>query len=160
MLYSYEGEKIPVDKILAFDPGGTTGYCVYEYSDERYLSYGEIPVGNHHSIIASLLGAHQPDLVITERFDYRPKLGKVELQAIEYIGVLQLWAQTSKVPLVRQQQLKGSAGLWTDDKLKVLGLYQPGSPHAMDSIRQLLYFVTTELGDLYWVQEYRRLTET
>lgn len=146
-------------RIIAFDPGGDTGWAKYKEEDgKRTITKGEFGYDNHHDTIYTELGYFQPDLVVTERFDYRGKKKSVELISVEYIGVMRLWCDRGGVDLVEQTQLKGKTGLWTDDKLKVLGLYTPTvGGHANDAVRQLLYYITITLQDNHYVFEYERL---
>jgi hypothetical protein len=149
-------------KIIAFDPGGETGWAKYQLTDRgRSIIKGEVTYDDHHAWLYDELHFFAPQLVLTERFDYRRKQQNVELISKEYIGVMRLWCNKYDVELVEQTQLKGKKGLWTDDKLKVLGLHTPSKGgHANDAVRQLLYFITTELDDYFFIHRYRSLKES
>lgn len=144
--------------ILGIDPGGTTGAVKYQSNRKEFSIVKQFGAEQHHSDLARWIDANLPDLIVYERFDYRRNMKNVDLSAVEYIGVIKLTCQEAGYNYVEQQQLKGHRGLWTDSKLKTLGLYEPGKVHAMDAIRQVLYYVTIELGDEHWVRLYKELT--
>jgi hypothetical protein len=146
-------------RIIAFDPGGETGWAKYtQVGDKRTITKGEVIYDDHHAWLYDELHFFAPQLVITERFDYRSNKKHVELISVEYIGVMRLFCNKYGVDLVQQTQLKGHKGLWTDDKLKVLGLHTPSKGgHANDAVRQLLYHLTTADEDHYYIEEYGRL---
>ena len=142
---------------IGLDPGGETGYCIYD-PFTREVSTSILTADEHHNRLYTNLVVHRPKKIICERFDHRPNQKAAELVSREYIGVAKLYTQTHYgVELVMQQQLKGHKGLWTDDKLKVLGLYNPGEGHDNDALRQVLYYITVEENDLYWVRKYQEL---
>lgn len=147
-------QGVPVERlrIVAFDPGGTTGVAAW-HSNARKISRDQLGPEEHHDTLESLLHSFNPDVMVTERFDYRPKQGHADLTPVEYIGVMKLYGLRNNVELVQQKQLKGHKGLWTDDKIKALDLWIPGQPHAMDATRQLLFYMT-EQGHRYWIEKY------
>lgn len=149
-------------KVLGVDPGGTTGLALLD-TDEQEFEFpydGQLGPQEHHYKLFDLVHLLGPDVIACERFDYRRNLTNVELSPVGYIGVLKaacVDARVTKgteVKLVLQKQLKGKKGLWTDEKLKALDLYTPAMSHKNDAIRQALYYVTTELKDMYWVNQY------
>lgn len=149
------------EKIIAFDPGGTTGvayYSVDSYDDKPDRFYLGPNKEHHHEQIEANLDTIEPHVVVTERFDYRRNQKHADLISVEYIGVLRLWCRKNGVDLVEQKQLKGHKGLWTNEKLKVMGLYKPGEnwEHAMDATRQLFYYMTEVLKDDRWITLYSR----
>lgn len=137
-------------KWISIDPGGTTGLCTLDV-DSRELKVIELEP-EHHVHLWNVLHTLKPEQVICERFDYRRHLMNADLTAVEYIGIVNLYCKSSGTELKLQQQLKGDKGLWTNDKLKQLGLYKPGKPHAMDALRHMLYYITVDRGDSYWVK--------
>lgn len=144
--------------IIGLDPGGTTGVCIYK-SNGHTLTRLQLDGGNHHNDLWNLLGHHAPHIVVCERFDYRPNQKHAELISVEYIGVVRLWCRRTNTPLIEQRQLKGRQGLWSDAKLKKLDVYIPGNEHAMDATRQVLYYLTVELNDMHWVNQYKRVID-
>jgi hypothetical protein len=143
------------NKIVGIDPGGTTGLVIYDHNEKSWK--GMELVGEHYQALHNTLHDAEPDVIVCERFDYRPKQGSVDLDPVEYIGVIKLYCQQFNVPAHYQDQLKGHKGLWTNDKLKVLGLYVPGKGHAMDAMRQVLYYLTVARNNMYWVNKYKEL---
>lgn len=140
--------------IMGLDPGLTTGVAVL-YDDVN--EFETFVVGNgDHKQLWHILGTYDPHTVVYERFDYRRQLNHADLTAVELIGVIKLWGSIfSHAKLVSQTQLKGKKGLWTDDKLKALRLYQPARPHQNDAMRQVLYYLTTELEDTTWLKRWK-----
>lgn len=144
-------------KVLGVDPGGTTGLALLDTDGQEFtFPYdGQLGPQEHHLELYDVATDTRIDVIACERFDYRRHLTNVELSPVEYIGVLKAAAREYPLSeLVLQMQLKGKKGLWTDEKLKVLDLYTPAMTHKNDAIRQALYYVTTELNDMYWVNQY------
>lgn len=128
--------------IMAFDPGGTTGYVRYDTLEElSSYSQGQFGSLNHHKQLRDLLNHYDPGLVVTERFDYVSGKTKVDLSANEYIGVIKLWCQDNKVQYIDQS--RSLKDFWDNQKLKVYGLYRPGMPHANDAMRHLLVYLNS-----------------
>lgn len=155
-------------KIIGLDPGGTTGVAIY-INEDNYTGFnGRFQLGHeaHHLELFDFLVREHPDLIVCERFDYRPRQGNADLSPVEYIGIVNMYWQYrdqsvgSDVEVFYQQQLAHDKGLWTDDKLKVLTLHSPGKPHANDATRQVLYYVTNHMNDTQWVELYGRLKKS
>ena len=139
-------------RILAFDPGGTTGYAVLIDDKDDKIDTG-ILEGEHHHPLLNFLHDWAPETIVYERFDYRRNKKHAELDSVEYIGVIKMYGQMTNCPIIEQPQLKGQKGFWTDDKLKELELYTPNITHPNDAVRQLLYYITFTLKDLRWVEK-------
>lgn len=160
--------------VLAFDPGGTTGWahaCLgleYAGADSIELkdiifSTGEFS-GSHHQDIYALIRntnehefvLHVPQLeIVSEPFHYRQNVvedrfrGKVELISAEYIGVIRL--ACAQLGLSYYDRFTpGEAKRWcTDKKLQRLGWFQtPATPmrHRNDALRQLVKYLIVKLG--------------
>lgn len=137
-------------RIIALDPGGTTGWCLVN-AKGLIIDYGQL-VDEHHAKLYDLLTNEHPDTVICERFMHRQTLG-VDQTALEYIGVAKLWCEIEQVPLVMQTAAQAK-GFWTDTKLKDINLYKANKRHAMDAIRHaLVYLMKT---DDYYVRQLSR----
>jgi hypothetical protein len=153
--------KLPV--ILALDPGGTTGVCLYR-PWETALWQGHIGPGDHHLRLWELLSkvykasaARQTPLtVVCEAFEFRKTERHrdfINYIPREYIGVCKLfWEQHQDTRFVQQSPMNvipGPSGhaFWTDDKVKQLGLWVPGLKHAMDATRHYLYHRVFTLRD-------------
>lgn len=129
--------------IIAFDPGGTTGWATYEDGE---FDRGQIGHENHHRELYEMLESVGPDVVCYETFTYQIRnkhkyaAAAVNLISVEYIGVIKLWhqmQQRTNIELVARHASHAKS-TWTDDKLKALGLWVPSNPHAMDATRHLL----------------------
>jgi len=147
------------DRILAFDPGGTTGWALQQVVDDYHrpinprISLGHIDGNGYHKILLEFLHETVPSTIVYERFDYRMKKRKVELEAVEYIGVIKLYSQMTNCPIIEQPQMKDTNSFWDNDKLKALGIYTVGVTHSNDAARQLLHYITHTLKDISWVRE-------
>lgn len=152
-------------KILAIDPGVTTGIAIHMvYSDDVNEEWEQLELGpdKHHLALYQLLRSENPNIIVCERFDYRNvKLDGVEMPGIrlesrEYIGVVELYVQgMADGPVEAPCELvmsptsnKGKNALISPDKLKGLGLYRApsGRQHMNDATAHLLHHVVTKLG--------------
>jgi len=144
-------------RILSFDPGGTTGWALWEGNGDRIgtgYNFGQMGPGDHHLQLQQFVEQQHSGKdfqVVCESFEYRQNQDRttVSLVSVEYIGVLKLIEQDRSYTfnkVVWQTAAKGKA-FWTDDKIKKLGLWWPGHKHAMDALRHLLYYRAFELGD-------------
>jgi len=151
-------------RIIALDPGGTTGVAIYERTsgsnreaDNDFTWETRQLSGVHHDTLWDLLENEGPwTTVIYERFMYqRRELDRgvsLVLDSVEYIGVVKLWhlRHLEEVDLVCQTPAQAK-NLWTDQKLKRLELYKANAPHANDATRHLLYYLTVTRGERQWV---------
>ena len=160
--------------ILALDPGGFTGYMFR--GPGANIKYGELPLSasGHHLALWKLLTdcrdeieRHDSDASLTivcERFDFRKTeqfRDKIDYISREYIGVVKLFVQSSgsKVRL-RLQGASEAKSFWTDDKLRKVGLYYPGSKHIRDAVRHYLYYVSFDLKDDRYLHMLRPKSKT
>lgn len=148
-------------KLIAFDPGGTTGWCIVDYtplgafSSERFTACGQL--GDQHYVqLYDLLTVQRPNIIVCERFDYVGGKTNVDLMAKEYIGVIELWVRKNSPPrLPVVMQSRSLKDFWDNDKLKKLGLYKRGMPHANDAIRHTLVWLQTQYNPNFetWVAQ-------
>lgn len=143
-------------RILAIDPGTTTGLAVY-LPERKVIETRQIGPEDHHEVLYKL--CYQSDEIVCEDFNFRPNPGrrKIVLDSKEYIGVVKLVNQQYGIPY-RLQQPSQAKNLWDDKKLKALRLngsplWSPGNPHAMDALRHLLYYLTVWKKDHSWVNQ-------
>lgn len=150
-------------RVIAFDPGGTTGWATYtaervrtpegkfEYYDEKWAC-GQLGPGDHHAELELLLQMqHTEDYrVVYETFEFRNAARPgLELVSREYIGVIKLWWQKVQrgldgwIELTAQQpaQAVGKLSFTQDRHLKNMGLWRPGYRHANDAQLHLLYYL-------------------
>jgi len=125
--------------ICALDPGVTTGLATA--TDDHYTSF-ELKAGDYphpHEMLFDTLSNLEPKKIIYESFQFRQaQLGAV-FKGVEYIGVIELYAQLKCIEVIIQSPSDGKA-FWDDKKLRALGVYKPGKPHANDAIRHLLTY--------------------
>jgi hypothetical protein len=134
-------------RILALDPGGTTGWASYNDEapemDSRFRC-GQIGPEQHHDDLWSLLSVRAVDIIVCESFEYRNGLAKAELVSCEYIGIVKLFK--AKHPNIRVVFQTAGQGKITETSfvkkrhLDKLGLYERGKKHAMDGYGHLLYY--------------------
>lgn len=124
--------------VLAFDPGGSTGWCVID-SEYTLIASGEIP--DWHGV-KDLFNTHQPDVVVYETFQlYAWKAQSLSWNTFvpcEAIGVIKFIAEELQIPCVGQGPAERK--WFTDDRLKTFNMVPP-SKHAKDAIRHALYFL-------------------
>jgi hypothetical protein len=143
--------------VAAFDPGGTTGVAIARWQpddpDEQLTSLKQIGFFRyhlgpalHHLDLWLLLCSSDFTDVVWESFEFRQHITKdyaktgVELISREYIGVLKLFCELHQVR--SHSRNVSSAKRFIDDaKIKQLGLWLPGMPHAMDATRHLLRYL-------------------
>lgn len=144
-------------RIIALDPGGTTGVATYVDGEWEHFQIGP---EEHHVQLYTFLGEFKPEVIIYERFMYqRRELTRgvsLNLDAVEYIGIVKLYYLLVDwtIELVCQTPHQAKK-FWTDDKLKTVGLYITGAPHANDATRHLLYYLVVNRGERQWVMKLR-----
>jgi hypothetical protein len=140
--------------VLAVDPGGTTGLATYDVANDCVRSWQL--EGVHHLRLWKVLDDLKPNRIVYEVFDNRGNHA-AQLDAVEYIGVLRLWAITHDRPIIGQHpgDVKQQ---WTDQKLRTIQYYSAGRPHANDAMRHLLYFYTVGLKDYLFARRYKEMS--
>lgn len=136
-------------RVLALDPGGTTGWASYSLDDDPatqgVFDCGQIGPEEHHLELYNFLGSQQARdfTIVCERFEYRntSRAGLV-LDSKEYIGVTRLFSQERNVPVVFQNASQAK-GFVKDIHIKRFGLWHHGWKHAMDGYRHLLFYLAT-----------------
>lgn len=134
-------------KLIALDPGGTTGVAVVEMLEDGKLSFNVAQIGpaEHHVELEDFLHKQLEGVsrrwVICERFDYRntSKSG-LRLDSREYIGTVKGYCRRQGIPLVLQTAAQAK-GFVSNNILKELNLYTEAFRHANDAMRHLIYFV-------------------
>ena len=150
---------------IALDPGVTTGVCIHGHISGppiagSLLEQFQLDTGESEGLdrMFRQLETLEPAFVVYERFVYQ-KRDKVELWPVQVIGVINYWCWIrNKVPYV--QTPSQAKNLWPDEKLKKLGLWIEGHPHAMDATRHMLYHLVVSKGDRSWLENLRPRTVT
>ena len=127
--------------VIAFDPGGTTGYAIatvsdsgrfhFEYSgQQRYSRYSEV-----FGMLESLI----PLYVIAESFEFRKGAQHhgIVLESRDVLGVLKLWCEIRGSHFCLQSPSVGKA-FTTNARLRQHGIYKIAADHANDASRHLL----------------------
>jgi len=136
--------------ILAFDPGGTTGWRAY---DEPEFHGGFLGPDPHHIELWGLLESLDPGVVVCESFQHT--MGKSTiLISVEYIGIIKLWCKMRDRPLHMLTSSRGK-GFWSDEKLKYIDAYTVNK-HTRDATRHLLHYLSFDLHDNTYIEMLRR----
>jgi hypothetical protein len=142
-------------RILALDPGGTTGWATYsaqrllnpegrfEYFEETW-DRGQIGPREHHGLLRTLLEMQcvYGFTVVCESFQQYRERDSVNLIPLEYIGVVKSLCQERRVPLTFQSSSQGKVrdnSFVRRKNLLNLGLWYPNAQHAMDATGHLLF---------------------
>lgn len=140
-------------RLLAIDPGETTGYSIWEISDEQYgtpihpyadmskylVADGELP---YHIGLDKLI--QEADVVVFEKFLLYAHKAKTligsEFITPQIIGMIKYMCKLHSKPWFGEtaQHVKGYC---TDEKLKRANIYITKSKHSRDSIRHGLYHI-------------------
>jgi hypothetical protein len=157
-----------VKRIVALDPGGTTGWAYWQDQpnpqnpSQPNFMVGQLgPQEHHQGLYQWLEHLHVSDFtVVCESFEFRQqdvgtRMG-INLMSREYIGVTKLFGQERNAPVVFQTAALGK-GFVTDEKLKVMGLWWPGMKHAMDAMRHLIYYMVLKDGHKYLINSWKDL---
>jgi hypothetical protein len=130
--------------VLAFDPGGTTGFMVW--SSGGVKAHGEAKRDVFLAWAEVVISMYQPwELeVVGEKFTIGPATLKGPADAartIEAIGCVKWWCRTSSVPYTEQQPATAK-GMVSDHALRSLGWHLPSAGgHANDAARHLAAFL-------------------
>ena len=141
----------PNSRIIALDPGGTTGWATHswfqvdEETYDRSWACGQLS-GDHHNDLDVLLGNQHLHryTIICESFQQYRELDSPELVALEYIGVVKRFSQERNVKLIFQSSSQGKIGTSSFVRrrnLERLGLWSSGRRHAMDAYGHLLTYM-------------------
>lgn len=151
---------IPMDQgefpfLLALDPGGTTGWALYNPISGKVIC-GQMGPEDHHFELRLFLReqlrvatyAIRDLIVVCESFEFRNSVDKdkIELFSREYIGIVKCFQQETYTQVDWQTASSGKFFIH-DVKLKRMGWYIPtrGMVHARDALRHLSRYMTTTL---------------
>ena len=133
--------------LVALDPGKTTGFALLNtetYNLEVYEMYSPEELGT------ALLVSSPIDRIIYEGFQQRNK--PAELISRNVIGVVDKFASDFNVISFQQSSSVGKT-FWTNAKLKAVGAYTKRKQHGRDATRHLLYYLTFNLKDNYYLSK-------
>lgn len=142
-------------KVIAIDPGVTTGYC-YARVMEEVLYYYPFQIMDDVDDLFKRLHSFGPRYIIMEDFQFRQGKQRtgINLFPVQLIGVAKLYSiiTVQQCALELQSPYEGK-GYYNDAVLKRKGLYKRGIPHAMDASRHLLHFFAYKAGYQYNIQQ-------
>lgn len=140
-------------RLIAFDPGGTTGWEYAKYSDTEPIEFivgGQIPNGVagvadfFRNQFRQLVAYDSEDIyvtgftVVSESFTLRPGVKMPNLEPVRIEGAFTAFWDEGFV----QYQQPSAKALVPDATLKRLGLWIPGQRHQMDArIHALAYMM-------------------
>lgn len=148
--------KLDLPMILALDPGGTTGVCLYN-PKRNTTETEQLGPHEHHLKLWNMLTEtmveaiqqKRPLHIVCESFEFRQTERHrdfINYIPREYIGVTKLFCRLQCTKYFEQKAAQAK-GFWSDDKIQKLGLWVPGRKHAMDATRHYLYHRAFTLAD-------------
>lgn len=144
--------------VVALDPGRLSGVVTAQVTREGELciEYFQEIAFTPNGLYKYLVG-RGPDILIVERFTYRPKHSAdsgLDLFPCYLLGVCVMFIEQRGIELVLQEASEAKGGYYgKDDTLSELGVYSKGGKgHARDATRHLLRWFYE--GDGY---EYNKL---
>lgn len=151
---------MPKIKILAIDPGVTSGYCFAEMErkDPGSMDFTNINLRPEQHIddvedCWDRIEEFAPRYIICEDFEYRNKSRSgLVLFSVQLIGVVSLYELKSQQQCaVYLQPASQGKSYYSNVLLKKLGVYKPGTAweHSMDATRHLLHWLTFGAGYQY-----------
>jgi len=141
--------------IVSLDPGGTTGICMGDLSDQELvlrISQRQLSMRDMYDFLENHVGGCEHSChVIYESFQYRKmSRGGLDLTPVKLIGVIELMRDRYEplVTFTEQSPATGKA-FFSDDRLKQMGIYLPGTQHGRDAERHLMQWITFGFGSQY-----------
>lgn len=138
-------------RILAFDPGGKTGYVLATAPPLEVLHAGVIPWDRRFSAFRRLLAGSEPrpNYVIVEGFHLFPHkaqaLSGSFMPAVQVIGAIEFaWWNSGGFPAVRFQPASCKTLVKIPDE-HAEHFKMKDSRHAKDAFKHLRYFLITQL---------------
>lgn len=105
----------------------------------KLVECGQFPFADK---VDNILMLYRPAMVVIEEFRLRLVAATVgsTVPTIEVIGVMKYLCGVRGLPFCFQQPSQKIC--FSDNRIKSLGLYQKGKPHATDAVRHSTYFLT------------------
>jgi hypothetical protein len=138
-------------RLLALDPGETTGYAVFQGQPETgydWLAIDQIktwPEHDAYSNIWMLLQSEKPSLVVNESYriyDWKSDDHKwSQVNTVQVIGCIWTLCFHYEIQRAGEQSAQNAKGFWTDERLKEFGLYFPAIRHGRDATRHALHYL-------------------
>lgn len=136
----------PETRLLSFDPGHTTGWCLYVGTKQVHV--GQIitkSIPQCVENVENLFAETQPTAIVME--DYRVYKWRAQHHAgsdmltTRVIGSIETIAVQHFMPEITKQPAHIAKRWCTDEKLKQWEMYVKGQKHARDAVRHATYFI-------------------
>jgi hypothetical protein len=141
-------KRIWQGRILALDPGETTGLAFFDTTDPGWA--GAIdqvktwPIDHGIRNLGILLDEMKPNYVVYESYNvYSWKADQHKgssVPTIQVIGIIQTLCVQRNIPFSSQTP-QNAKTFCTDDKLKAWGLWTPGKKHGRDATRHACFWL-------------------
>src|SRR4051794_36590241 len=131
----------PRIKVIAIDPGRTTGFCYARLNTEsQMMAYYPFQDMDDVDDMWTRLEAFKPDYIVMEDFEFRQKArAGLDMFPVQLIGIARFYElHTGTMTRLFLQPAQQGKGYYTDPILKKKNLYVKAKPHAMDASRHLL----------------------
>lgn len=131
-------------RVIAFDPGGTTGYCVLDQSGtvEAQGEFGYDDAGQSIAIQDLLYTYRLRSFVVIESYRIFPSALQAHqysaVQPVQMIGRIKTLCE--EYDLEYKEQPPSHKKFFTNQRLKSYGAYAKGMRHANDAARHALYY--------------------
>lgn len=133
--------------VLAVDPGETTGWVTWARDANEVLAWGQSAEYEFLSRVDAWLAETGPRVtVLAESFVITVATAKKSAQpwSLYVIGALRYLAAKHGAEGPRLRSAADAKRFATNDKLRRIGWYRPGQPHATDAHRHLLVWAVDE----------------
>lgn len=135
-----------LEKILALDPGETTGVAAWDPDANEILLWQleTKDLGPSYDVLLSALNSWAPSHLRAE--DYKVYGWKANEHAFaslhtpRWLGAIEVAAYVAGIPF-SVKLAQHAKTWWTDDKLKACAAYHPGMKHARDAKRHLSFYM-------------------
>ena len=148
-LGSQKPDKRFIGRLLALDPGETTGVVGIEANEDAINPFHQDqvktwPITSGIDNITGLLDLIQPKAVVFERYAvYEWKTDQhswSEIPTLQLIGAIKTLCYLRQIPIY-QQTAQVAKQFVTDEKLEQWGLYKKGQKHSRDAMRHACYYL-------------------
>lgn len=140
---------MPNFKVIAIDPGGTTGLTIARKKGSTIkCQCSQVKLTPREFLEFLMIHANSADHFIIEDFEFRKGArAGLDFTPAHLIGVAMAVVPPDKLRL--QKASVGKSHFKNDQTIKVMKLWIPGKPHAMDSLRHFLQWYTFGPGYRY-----------
>lgn len=137
-------------RLLALDPGETTGYAVFDAHRTKGIDWFEIDqvitqdasmTVNNLSVLFELI---KPDRVVYESYNIYSWKSEQHIWSsvftLQVIGCIWTLCEQRRIPY-SFQSAQNAKGFWDDDRLHDFNLYQRGLKHGRDATRHAMHYL-------------------